>query len=82
MLCLNPECGSLKADEVNVSVNTSGTLDELNEIGRIEYTGDSEYGDMSDLIGTACQECNEITYLANWQDIVIGWTGQATKILT
>ena len=78
MKCMNPECESLDADEINISVNVSETTPRLAEI---EYTGDTEYGDCSDLIGTTCSDCNEITYLPYWESIVLAFAGQASLVL-
>jgi hypothetical protein len=81
MKCLNPECGSWDAEEINVSVNVSHTEQDLNEDGTVEYVGDTDYGDLSDGIGTECRECNEIVYLPDWEARVLQFTGQATVVL-
>ena len=59
MKCLNPECGSVEAIELNIS---------LNLYEGAEYT---DYGDPGELIATSCIECERIVYAANWLDIVL-----------
>lgn len=66
MKCLNPACGSPLADEMNVWLNVSRTTGTL----AIEYTGDTDFGDCSDLIATYCEVCNTLTYVHDWQKIV------------
>lgn len=66
MKCLNPECGSLAADEINISVNVSETA----ESEEVEYLGYTDHGDTSNMIGTVCRECDSSTYLDNWQGVV------------
>ncbi len=58
MKCLNPECGSLDADELNVSVNVSVTSAGVAEP---EYEGWTEYGDPLIKIGTVCPTCEQQT---------------------
>lgn len=53
MKCLNSECERLDADELNISLNLSGTTEEVD----FEYTGSTDYGDPSDFIGTYCSNC-------------------------
>lgn len=71
MRCLNPECGSVTADELNVSLNLSMTYEQ--EV--TEYTAETEYGDLGDQIGTWCSECQRRTYLPNWLEVVARWVG-------
>jgi len=56
--CLNKKCGSLEADELNVSVNVSVTSAEKAEP---EYEGWTEYGDDLIPIGTVCPICEQQT---------------------
>lgn len=69
MKCLRPECGSLGAEELNISVNYSETEDSE----EVEYTGTTEYGDPSPMIGTVCFDCGFTTYLPNWQETVMSF---------
>jgi hypothetical protein len=66
MKCANQACGSPAANEINISVNFS----ECSESLETEYTGSTEYGDPSPMIGTLCYECGEATYLPNWREVV------------
>ena len=63
MRCLNPDCSSETAIELNISLNTYDGS---------QYT---DYGDPGDLIATSCSgdddSCERITYVANWLDIVL-----------
>ena len=67
MKCQNPSCGSLAANEINISLNITETA----ETEEIEYTGTTDYGDPSDLIGTYCYECEEMTYVEGWHGTVL-----------
>jgi hypothetical protein len=60
MKCLNPACGSVEAIELNIS---------LNLYGGDQYT---DYGDPGALIATSCTDCETITYVADWLEIVLG----------
>lgn len=79
MKCLNPACESIAADEINVSVNATST-EELD--GPVQYTGDTEYGDCSDGIGTYCSECGMTVYVSYWKDIVVSWSDHRALVLT
>ena len=71
MKCLNRECGSPRANEINISLNFSETEESL----KTEYTGTTDYGDPSPMIGTFCLDCEEATYTPNWQETVISFIG-------
>jgi hypothetical protein len=66
MLCLNPECSSETAQELNVSIN----LSECNPGKDIDYAGYTDYGNTSALIATSCSgdpdSCEKVTYVADW----------------
>jgi hypothetical protein len=68
MKCLNPECESLSADEVNVSYNVSYTANGKPEP---EYLGDTYMGDCSALIGTTCPDCNREVLLPNAVSVIL-----------
>ena len=70
MKCASPECERLDADELNISVNLTDTTEELD----FEYTGDTEYGDCSDRIGTYCHDCGTV-YLPNATETVLRFSG-------
>lgn len=55
MKCLNQQCSSLRAIEVNISINTSDCWTGEQP----DYTGDTEYGPCSPAIGTFCYDCKE-----------------------
>jgi hypothetical protein len=67
MRCLRPDCGSVAADELNVSVNVSFTYEQE----ELEYTGETDYMDPLVKIGTWCSECERTTLLPDWQAAVI-----------
>ena len=69
MKCANQACGSPAANEINISVNFS----ECSESLETEYTGSTEYGDPSPMIGTLCYECGETTYVDNWEGQVLSF---------
>lgn len=77
MRCYNPECGSLAANEVNISVNLTYT----EESAEVIYSGESENGDYSGALGTACDECGQVTYVSSWEKEVIRWANDSTIIL-
>lgn len=56
MKCLNPECDSLNADELNISVNISITSAGSEEP---DYEGWTEYGNDLIAIGTFCPDCEK-----------------------
>lgn len=56
MLCLNPDCGSLNASEVNLSWNVSECVAG---VAATEYTGTTDYGDTSPGLGTWCPDCEQ-----------------------
>ncbi len=66
MRCLNSECGSLVADELNVSVNLSFTF----EVADVEYTGETDYMDPLVPIGTWCSDCQQRTLMSGWIDSI------------
>lgn len=66
MKCLNPDCGSIRANEVNASLNTSETMPSA----EVEYTGETYFGDCSQMIGTWCDDCDKYTYLPNYLEII------------
>lgn len=76
MKCLNQECGSPCADEINISLNISETAESL----ETEYTGTTDYGDPSQIIGTYCEECGEATYVPNWREVVINFIGVPEEV--
>lgn len=66
MKCLNPECGSLNADELNVTLNISYTESGAEEP---EYTGSTDYAVGSNLhlpIGTTCMDCEKDVFFDDW----------------
>lgn len=67
MKCLNTECGSPRANEINISMNVSETEESLGT----EYTGTTEYGDCSNMIGTFCFDCETSTYVDGWYGEVV-----------
>jgi hypothetical protein len=67
MKCLGETCGSHRAEELNVSVNVS----ETEEVEEVEYTGSTEYGDPSEIIGTYCSQCGQSTFVAHWRQVVM-----------
>ena len=69
MKCLN--CGSPRANEINISLNFSETEESL----ETEYTGTTDYGDPSSMIGTFCYDCEEATYVDGWQETVLSHIG-------
>lgn len=66
MKCLNPACGSVRADEINVSVNVSETMDSE----ELEYTGTTNYGDVGEGIGTMCHDCQLMTFRHDYLKII------------
>jgi hypothetical protein len=66
MKCLNPDCESVMADELNVSLNVSETVD----IEEVEYSGSTEYGDTSAGIGTWCPDCEVMTFNHDYLKII------------
>lgn len=62
MRCLNPDCGSPVADELNVSVNVSSTAEQDD----LEYLGDTDWGDPLVPVGTWCSECERRTLSPGW----------------
>lgn len=69
MKCLS--CGSPRANEINISVNVSETEESL----ETEYTGTTEYGDCSKMIGTFCFDCETSTYVDGWTEVVLSYVG-------
>ena len=69
MKCANPACDSIAANEITISMNIHMTevADEL------EYTGDTDYGQVSLILGTICEECGVMTYYPNWEREVIAY---------
>ena len=67
MKCHNPDCNSVRAIEVNISINTSDCW--AGET--IDYTGDTDYGDHSPAIGTYCYDCRATSLLNNYRNIVM-----------
>lgn len=74
MKCLNPDCSSDTAIEVNISLNS---YDGSN------YT---DYGDPGPLIATSCSgdddSCERMTYVANWWEIALNQIRPTTDDLT
>lgn len=66
MKCLNPACGSLRADELNVSLNVTQTIESEDT----DYEGTTNYGDLSMGIGTTCPDCNLMTYQHDYLKII------------
>jgi hypothetical protein len=69
--CLNPACGSVAADELNVSVNVSET--ERSE--EMEYVGSTEMGDTSNTVGTICPDCEMTVFVHDWKAVMVEWLG-------
>lgn len=73
MKCLNPACESVVAEELNVSINVSETAAEAEKV----YLGSTEYGDTLLALGTTCGECDTITYVHNWKEMLVTNVGPA-----
>ncbi len=66
MKCLNPACPSVSAHELNVSLNMSRTIEHPDT----EYSGSTDYGDLSTGIGTSCSDCGLMTFRHNYLEII------------
>lgn len=75
MKCLNPACGSLNADELNVTLNMSETDHGEEEP---EYSGTTHYAIGSNIhlaVGTTCMDCDRSVFYDDWLDQVSSmWT--------
>ncbi len=69
MKCLDPACGSLRANELNISLN----LTETEESEEVEYTGNTDYGDPSTTLGTSCMDCKQDVMLDGWEEKVMAF---------
>lgn len=80
MRCLNPECGSLDADEINLTLNVSNT--EPGEELPI-YSGSTDYAinGMHPPIGTTCLECNKDVFYTDWVEIIENTFGSPNLIV-
>jgi hypothetical protein len=63
MKCLNPECGSLNADELNITLNVSDTAEGVAEP---EYGGSTDYSNLHLAVGTTCQNCGKDVFYDDW----------------
>ena len=71
MKCWNPECNSITAQPINISINIS----EVFPGEEVEYVGYTDYGDPGQDFATSCtgdeDSCERITYAPNWKEIIL-----------
>lgn len=71
MKCWNPECTSISAQPINISLNITEVFPAQGE----DYTGVTDYGDPGETFATSCtgdpDSCERVTYAHNWRSIVL-----------
>ena len=71
MKCLNPECESIEANALNISINVSMTKPDQN----IVWDGYTDFapGSISPTLGTICSECDQEWWVPNYMERITSY---------